>query len=158
MPVPGSPGSRGPPWSPRGCGWVCGRWRSGAGVGVRVVWRRCGRRGRCRWSGSRRRSGNGWCASWPGVRWRTAGTRGRGGPLARVKTVIGRLFRVGYAVQGVWRLLRRHGWSVQVPAHRALELDDGAVGVWHEEVWPRVKDSRRTWAPSSASRTRRARA
>ncbi|MFD7656994.1 winged helix-turn-helix domain-containing protein [Actinosynnema sp. NPDC059797] len=82
---------------------------------------------------------------------------GGGWTLARVKTVIGRLFRVGYTVQGVWLLLRRHGWSLQVPAHRAIERDDGAVGVWHEEVWPWVKDSRRTWAPSSASRTKRAR-
>ncbi|MFC5055722.1 winged helix-turn-helix domain-containing protein [Saccharothrix xinjiangensis] len=82
---------------------------------------------------------------------------GRGWTLGRVKTMIGRLFRVGYTVQGVRLLLRRHGWSLQVPAHRALERDDGAVGVWHEEVWPWVKESPRTWAPSSASRTRRVR-
>lgn len=81
---------------------------------------------------------------------------GGGWTLVRVKTVIGRLLRVGCTVQGVWRLLRRHGWSLQIPAHRALERDDGAVGVRHEEVWPWVKDSRRTWAPSSASRTKRA--
>lgn len=80
---------------------------------------------------------------------------GQGWTLVRIKTVIGRLFHVGYTVQGVWRLLRRHGWSVQVPTHRAIERDDGAVGVWHEEVWPWVKGSRRSWAPSFASRTKR---
>jgi transposase len=29
--------------------------------------------------------------------------------LARVKTLIGRLFYVSYTMQGTWRLLRRHG-------------------------------------------------
>lgn len=62
--------------------------------------------------------------------------QGGGWTLGRVKTMVGRLFQVGYTVQGVWRLLRRHGWSLQAPAHRAIERDDGAVGVWHGEVWP----------------------
>jgi putative transposase len=31
--------------------------------------------------------------------------------LKRVKTLIGRLFHIGYTVQGVWKLLKRHGWS-----------------------------------------------
>jgi len=31
--------------------------------------------------------------------------------LSRIKTLIGRLFRVGYTVEGTWKLLRRHGWS-----------------------------------------------
>ncbi|MFD7654538.1 winged helix-turn-helix domain-containing protein [Actinosynnema sp. NPDC059797] len=35
--------------------------------------------------------------------------------MGRIKTMIGRLFRVGYTVQGVRLLLRRHGWSLQVP-------------------------------------------
>nr|WP_244953220.1 winged helix-turn-helix domain-containing protein [Streptomyces ipomoeae] len=25
------------------------------------------------------------------------------------------MFRVGYTVQGVWKLLRRHGWSARAP-------------------------------------------
>lgn len=32
--------------------------------------------------------------------------------LARVKNLIGRLFRISYTVEGTWRLLKRHGWSV----------------------------------------------
>ncbi|WP_444544898.1 IS630 family transposase [Streptomyces camponoticapitis] len=47
--------------------------------------------------------------------------------LARVKTMIGRLFHISYTVEGTWRLLRRHGWSWQQPARRAIERDDDAV-------------------------------
>lgn len=81
----------------------------------------------------------------------------QGWTLKRVKLLIGRTFHVGYTLQGVWKLLRRHGWSAQVPVRRALERDEEAVEVWKAEVWPRVKDPRRTWAPTSASRTRPAR-
>ena len=79
---------------------------------------------------------------------------GGGWTLARVKTLIGRMFHIGYTAQGVSKLLRRHGWSVQVPAHRALERDDAAIRVWKQQVWPEIKAPRRTWAPTSASRTR----
>ncbi|MFD9825508.1 winged helix-turn-helix domain-containing protein [Streptomyces violascens] len=82
----------------------------------------------------------------------------QGWTLARVKLLIGRMFHVGYTLQGVWRLLRRHGWSCQVPVRRALERDEAAIEVWKTEVWPRVKVPRTTWAPTSASRTRQARA
>jgi putative transposase len=77
--------------------------------------------------------------------------------LGRIKTLIGRLFHVGYTPEGVWKLLRRHGWSCQVPARQAVERDEDAVAVWKAEVWPDIKAPRATWAPSSASRTRRAR-
>ncbi|TDT98663.1 transposase [Streptomyces sp. 846.5] len=63
--------------------------------------------------------------------------------LARVKTMIGRLFHVSYTVEGTWRLLRRHGWSWQQPARRAIERDDDAVELWRREVWPRVRAPRR---------------
>ncbi|MET7516997.1 winged helix-turn-helix domain-containing protein [Streptomyces sp. NPDC005480] len=63
--------------------------------------------------------------------------------LARVKTMIGRLFHVSYTVEGTWRLLRRHGWSWQQPARRAIERDDDAVELWKREVWPRVRAPRR---------------
>ncbi|WP_405655602.1 winged helix-turn-helix domain-containing protein [Streptomyces sp. NBC_01386] len=58
--------------------------------------------------------------------------------LARVKTLIGRLFHVSYTVEGTWRLLKRHGWSWQQPARRAIERDDDAVELWKREVWARV--------------------
>ncbi|EKX63276.1 winged helix-turn-helix domain-containing protein [Streptomyces ipomoeae] len=75
----------------------------------------------------------------------------------RVKLLIGRMFHVGYTVQGVWKLLRRHGWSCQVPVRRALERDEEAIEVWKTKVWPQVKRPRPTWAPTSASRMRPAR-
>ncbi|MER6161469.1 winged helix-turn-helix domain-containing protein [Streptomyces sp. NPDC001868] len=36
--------------------------------------------------------------------------------LARVKTLIGRLFHVSYTVEGSWKLLKRQGWSWQQAA------------------------------------------
>ena len=77
--------------------------------------------------------------------------------LGRIKTLIGKLFHIGYTVEGTSKLLRRHGWSVQVPARQAIERDDAAVAVWKAEVWPDIKARRATWAPGSASRMRRAR-
>jgi transposase len=77
--------------------------------------------------------------------------------LARIKTLIGKLFHVGYTVEGTWKLMRRHGWSAQVPVRQAMERDDAAVAVWKDQVWPDIKAPRVTWAPSSASRTRQAR-
>ncbi|WP_225102335.1 winged helix-turn-helix domain-containing protein [Streptomyces sp. CoH27] len=81
----------------------------------------------------------------------------QGWTLKRVKLLIGRMFHVGYTIQCVWKLLRRHGWFAQVPLRRAIERDDKAIEMWKAEVWPQVKGPRRTWAPTSASRTRQAR-
>ncbi len=53
--------------------------------------------------------------------------------------------------------MRRHGWSCQVPVRQAMERDEDAVAVWKAEVWPDIKARHVTWAPTSASRTRRAR-
>ncbi|GGV90020.1 hypothetical protein GCM10010228_77600 [Streptomyces massasporeus] len=72
--------------------------------------------------------------------------------LARVKKLIGRLFRISYTVEGTWRLLKRHGWSWQQPARRAIERDDDAVELWKKEVWPRVRAPRR---PQRLDRLRR---
>ena len=77
--------------------------------------------------------------------------------LGRIKTLIGKLFHVGYTIEGTWKLMRRHGWSAQVPVRQAIERDDAAVAVWKDQVWPDIKGPRVTWVPSSASRTRQAR-
>jgi transposase len=78
----------------------------------------------------------------------------KGWTLVRVRTLVIRLFGVEYTVQGVWELLRRHGWSPQVPARRALERDDAGVERWRGEVWETVKPPRRPRTPASASRTK----
>jgi putative transposase len=77
--------------------------------------------------------------------------------LVRIKTLIGRLFHVGYTAEGVWKLLRRHGWSCQVPVRQAMERDEAAVAVWKSEVWPQIKGPRATWAPTVASKTKQGR-
>ncbi|MFC5904150.1 helix-turn-helix domain-containing protein [Streptomyces zhihengii] len=55
-------------------------------------------------------------------------------------------------MEGTWRLLKRHGWSWQQPARRAIERDDEAVEVWRKETWPRVSASRRNVMPGWSSR------
>ena len=77
--------------------------------------------------------------------------------LQRIKALIGLLFHVGYTVEGVWKLLRRHGWSCQVPVRQAMERDEEAIAAWKAGVWPGIKAPRATWAPGSASRMRPAR-
>ncbi|WP_419155957.1 helix-turn-helix domain-containing protein [Streptomyces canus] len=57
-------------------------------------------------------------------------------------------------LEGTWQLLKRHGWSWQQPARRAIERDDEAVEVWKKETWPRVKAPRRSATPGFSSRTR----
>ncbi|MFD3873978.1 winged helix-turn-helix domain-containing protein [Streptomyces sp. NPDC058623] len=74
--------------------------------------------------------------------------------LVRVQTVIRRRLRLTLSVPTVWRLLKRHGWSWQAPARRALERDEHAVELWKKEVWPKVKASRRRVGAGSSSRTR----
>jgi transposase len=77
--------------------------------------------------------------------------------LGRIKTLIGKLFHIGYTVEGVWKLLRRHGWPAQVPVRRAIERDEEEIAAWKAGVWPDIKAPRAAWAPGSASRTRPAR-
>jgi catechol 2,3-dioxygenase-like lactoylglutathione lyase family enzyme len=48
--------------------------------------------------------------------------------LSRIKTLIGRRFHKSYTIQGVAALLKRHGWTCQVPARRALERDEESGG------------------------------
>lgn len=59
--------------------------------------------------------------------------------LARIKTLIGRRFHRSYTIQGVAALLKRQGWTCQIPARRALERDEAAVAGWVKETWPHVE-------------------
>uniref|UniRef100_UPI0018FEF10E helix-turn-helix domain-containing protein n=1 Tax=Streptomyces niger TaxID=66373 RepID=UPI0018FEF10E len=56
--------------------------------------------------------------------------------------------------RGVWELLRRHGWSCQQPARRAIERDEAVVAGWVKETWPLAKRPRRRSGPGLSSRTR----
>lgn len=81
---------------------------------------------------------------WPDQRW----------TLARIRTLIGRRFHKSMTLSGISQMLRRHGWSHQVPARRALERNDNAVAGWVKETWPQAEAPRRRSAPGSSSRTR----
>ena len=59
--------------------------------------------------------------------------------LARVTTLIGRLFHVRYTLRGTSYLLHRMGFSPQVPVHRAAERDEDAVTAWRAETWAKVR-------------------
>jgi len=59
--------------------------------------------------------------------------------LARVATLIGRLFHVRYTPRGVSYLLHRLGFSPQVPAHRAVERDEDAIAEWRTVTWAKVR-------------------
>lgn len=78
--------------------------------------------------------------------------------LPRAADLIARLFRVRYTDRAVGYLLRRMGWSPQVPARRAIERNEAAIERWHKEQWPAIKATRRPGEPESSSRTRPARA
>ena len=73
--------------------------------------------------------------------------------LARIAGQVWRRFGVEYTLAGMDVLLRRIGWSVQIPARRAAERDEAAIAAWREVTWPVVKERRRTWAPGSAGKT-----
>src|SRR3954466_6735121 len=47
--------------------------------------------------------------------------------LARIATVIARLFHLRYTPRGTAYLLHRLGWSPQVPRHRAAERNEDAI-------------------------------
>lgn len=77
--------------------------------------------------------------------------------LARIQQLIAGMFGVRYTVPGVWLLLRRRGWSCQLPARHAVERDDGTVEVWRKEAWTRAKRSPRSLVGGLSSRTKPAR-
>ncbi|MEU2835215.1 winged helix-turn-helix domain-containing protein [Streptomyces lavendulae] len=49
---------------------------------------------------------------------------------ARLATLTGRKFHVSCSVSGATRLMRRPGFTPQVPVRRAAERDEQAVAVW----------------------------
>ncbi|MEU1536052.1 winged helix-turn-helix domain-containing protein [Streptomyces fagopyri] len=69
---------------------------------------------------------------------------------------VGREVHVSHSVSGATRLLRRLGFSPQVPARRGAERDERAVAGWEEAAWDEVKEPGRTAGATSASRTTQA--
>src|SRR3954465_11753002 len=58
--------------------------------------------------------------------------------LARIATVIARLFHLRYTLRGTAYLLHRLGWSPQVPRHRAAERNEDAIAEWRTLTWAKV--------------------
>src|SRR5437764_4590119 len=59
--------------------------------------------------------------------------------LARIATLIARLFHLRYTPRGTAYLLHRLGWSWQVPRHRAAERDEDAIAEWRTLTWAKVR-------------------
>ncbi|WP_460908301.1 helix-turn-helix domain-containing protein [Spirosoma areae] len=59
----------------------------------------------------------------------------------RVNTVIEKLFGVSYDPSQVGRILKRVGWSRQLPKRRASQQDTRAVAQWRDERLPELKKS-----------------
>jgi transposase len=59
--------------------------------------------------------------------------------LARITTLIGRLFHVSYTLRGTSYLLHRIGYTPQVPKHRATQRDEQAIATWRTQTWAKVR-------------------
>ena len=72
--------------------------------------------------------------------------------LERIAEVIAKEFDVYYHPNHVWRLLRKHCWSCQVPEWRAMQRDEAAIAHWKRYRWPHIKKRATTWGPSGVPR------
>ena len=68
--------------------------------------------------------------------------------LKRMAAVIQVHFGVRYHPAHVWKLLRRLGWSCQVPDRRAMQRDEQAMAHGKHDTWPAINKSPTTWRPS----------
>jgi transposase len=66
------------------------------------------------------------------------GFRGQVWTCARVAKVIEQEFGVTYDKSQVSRLLKRLGWTPQMPITRATQRDEAAIEHWRHKVWPRL--------------------
>jgi transposase len=71
------------------------------------------------------------------------GFRGDVWTCERVAGVIGEEFGVTYSKSQVSRLLKRLGWTPQVPITRAIQRDEEAIERWRVESWPALKEKAR---------------
>jgi transposase len=71
------------------------------------------------------------------------GFRGDVWTCERVAGVIGEEFGVSYSKSQVSRLLKRLGWTPQVPITRAIQRDEEAIERRRVESWPALKEKAR---------------
>ena len=68
------------------------------------------------------------------------GFRGDVWTCGRVVDVLAEEFGVSYSKSQVSRLLKRLGWTPQVPITRAIQRDEAAIERWRVESWPALKE------------------
>jgi transposase len=61
--------------------------------------------------------------------------------LKRIATVIQVHFGVRYHPAHIWKILRRLGWSCQVPARRPIQRNEQAIAHWKRYQGPAIKKS-----------------
>jgi transposase len=71
------------------------------------------------------------------------GFRGEVWTCARVAQVIEEEFSVSYHKSQVSRLLRKLGWTPQMPIARAMQRDEEKIERWRVDVWPRLQTQAR---------------
>jgi transposase len=71
--------------------------------------------------------------------------------LGRVSKLIETLTGQRYSESGVWRLLKRLGFSSQRPSGRATQRDEAAIQQWKTKRWPALKKRLPEGAGSSFS-------
>ncbi len=71
------------------------------------------------------------------------GFRGDVWTCDRVAGVIREEFGVSYSKSQASRLLKRLGWTPQVPITRAIQRDEEAIERWRVESWPALKEKAR---------------
>ena len=71
------------------------------------------------------------------------GFRGDVWTCERVAGVLLEEFGVSYSRSQVSRLLKRLGWTPQVPITRAIQRDEEAIERWRVESWPALKEKAR---------------
>jgi transposase len=72
------------------------------------------------------------------------GFRGDVWTCDRVAGVIREELDVTYSKSQVSRLLKRLGWTPQVPITRAIQRDEEAIARWRVEAWPELKGKARS--------------
>ncbi|HMB08398.1 MAG TPA: IS630 family transposase [Isosphaeraceae bacterium] len=82
----------------------------------------------------------------PDFLWHSAeayGFRGEVWTCERVAGVLYEEFGVSYSGSQVSRLLKRLGWTPQVPLTRAIQRDEEMIERWRVETWPALKEKAR---------------
>jgi transposase len=132
----------------RQSGW---RWQKAFEAGGAEALRSKGPHGKCRLSEQQIQALKAALEQGPAVHGWTEDQRWT---LARICRLTFELFKVRYTPKGMSLLLKRNGWSVQVPAVRAAERNEEAIAAWRDEQWPIIKGRRASWTPTSASKTK----